>query len=54
MAESRINLKLRPWVNSADYWNVRSDLLQNIKPSFDASGISIPYPQREIHLHNIS
>ncbi len=54
LADSSINLNVRPWVNSAEYWNVRSDLLQNIKQSFDANGISIPYPQRDVHMHNVA
>jgi len=52
LAESSINLNIRPWVNSADYWNVRSDLLQGLKQTFDANGISIPYPQQDVHMHN--
>ena len=51
LGESSIDLAVRPWVNSADYWNVRSDLLETIKREFDAKGISIPYPQRDIHMH---
>ena len=51
LADSSVNLNIRPWVNSADYWNVRSDLLQNVKQSFDDNGISIPYPQQDVHMH---
>ena len=51
LGESSVDLAVRPWVNSADYWNVRSDLLETIKREFDARGISIPYPQRDVHLH---
>jgi len=51
LGESSIDLAVRPWVNSADYWNVRSDLLETIKHEFDAKGISIPYPQRDVHMH---
>lgn len=51
LGESSVDLAVRPWVNSADYWNVRSDLLEAIKREFDAKGISIPYPQRDVHLH---
>ena len=42
LADSSVNLNVRPWVNSGDYWAVRSDLLENIKRSFDTSGVSIP------------
>jgi small conductance mechanosensitive channel len=51
LGESSVDFAVRPWVNSADYWNVRSDLLETIKREFDAKGISIPYPQRDVHLH---
>jgi small conductance mechanosensitive channel len=42
----------RSWVNSADYWGVYFDLTENTKLAFDASGISIPYPQRDVHLYS--
>lgn len=51
LGESSVDLAVRPWVSSADYWNVRSDLLESIKREFDAKGISIPYPQRDVHVH---
>jgi len=41
-----------PWVNRSDYWTVRADLMDRIKLAFDDNGISIPYPQQDIHLHN--
>jgi len=50
LGESSIDLAVRPWVKKEDYWKVRSDLLQAIKETFDQNGISIPYPQRDIHL----
>tara|TARA_R110000772_G_scaffold47928_10_gene109363 strand:+ start:809 stop:1642 length:834 start_codon:yes stop_codon:yes gene_type:complete len=51
MADSSINLNVRPWVKAEDYWAVRSDLLESIKLSLDQAGISIPYPQRDVHLY---
>lgn len=55
LGESSIDLAVRPWVKKEDYWKVRSDLLQTIKETFDQNGISIPYPQRDVHLKsNIS
>jgi small conductance mechanosensitive channel len=51
LGESSVDLAVRPWVNSADFLNVRSDLLESIKREFDAKGISIPYPQRDLHMH---
>lgn len=50
LGESSIDLAVRPWVKASDYWTVRSDLLQAIKESFDANGISIPFPQRDLHI----
>ena len=50
LADSSVNFAVRPWVNSADYWVVRSDLLEQVKAKFDANGISIPFPQRDVHL----
>lgn len=50
LGDSSVNLAVRPWVNAADYWVVRSDLLERVKAKFDANGISIPFPQRDVHL----
>lgn len=50
LGESSINLAVRPWVKTSDYWGVRSELLQGIKETFDEKGISIPYPQRDLHI----
>ena len=50
LADSSVNFAVRPWVNAADYWVVRSDLLEQVKAKFDANGISIPFPQRDVHL----
>ncbi len=38
-------------VDSGDYWNLRFDLNKAVKQRFDAEGISIPFPQRDVHLH---
>ena len=53
LADSSINFAVRPWVNSADYWVVRSDLMERVKEKFDANGISIPYPQQDLHLFKV-
>lgn len=53
LGDSSVNLNVRPWVNSADYWGVRADLLENIKVKFDDAGISIPYPQQDVHMHEV-
>jgi len=51
LADSSVNFVVRPWVNSADYWGVKWDLTENIKAAFDANGISIPFPQQDVHMH---
>ena len=53
LADSSVNFNVRPWVNSDDYWPVRADLLEKVKLSFDQQGISIPYPQMDIHVDKI-
>jgi small conductance mechanosensitive channel len=40
-------------VNSADYWPLRADMLETIKVLFDEAGISIPYPQQDVHIHEV-
>lgn len=54
LADSSVNFVVRPWVNSADYWAVKWDLTENIKAAFDANGISIPYPQQDVHMHQVN
>jgi len=53
LGDSSVNLNVRPWVNSEDYWSVRPDLLEKIKARFDEVGISIPYPQQDVHMHEV-
>ncbi|MGK0456159.1 MAG: small conductance mechanosensitive channel [Zhongshania aliphaticivorans] len=50
LGESSVDFSVRPWVNSADFWSVKCDLTKNIKETFDAEEISIPFPQRDVHL----
>lgn len=49
LADSSVNFNVRPWCKSADYWGVYFDTHENIKLAFDEQGISIPYPQMDIH-----
>jgi small conductance mechanosensitive channel len=51
LADSSVNFVVRPWVNTADYWSVRFDLTEAIKKRFDKEGISIPFPQQDVHLY---
>lgn len=50
LADSSVNFVVRPWVKSGDYWPVHFDLTEKVKLAFDENGISIPYPQMDIHL----
>jgi small conductance mechanosensitive channel len=51
LADSSVNFVVRPWVMTADYWGVYFDLTERVKLAFDARGISIPFPQRDVHMH---
>lgn len=50
LADSSINIVVRPWVKSPDYWDAHFALTEAIKTRFDAEGITIPFPQRDVHL----
>ena len=52
LADSSVNLIVRPWVKNSDYIDVYYSLLEEIKKRFDQEGISIPYPQSDVHIHN--
>jgi small conductance mechanosensitive channel len=51
LADSSVNLVLRVWVDAANYWPVKFDMLEKVKKTFDQEGISIPYPQQDVHYH---
>ena len=51
LADSSVNFVVRPWVNSADYWGVYFDITEAIKKKFDEEGVSIPFPQRDVHIY---
>lgn len=53
LADSSVNFIVRPWCRTEDYWDVRWDITREVKLVFDAEGISIPYPQRDVHLHPV-
>ncbi len=50
LADSSVNFVVRPWVKSGDYWPVLFDTQETVKLRFDAEGISIPYPQQDLHI----
>jgi small conductance mechanosensitive channel len=51
LGESSVNFICRPWAKTADFWRVHWDLTMQVKKAFDAAGITIPFPQRDVHLH---
>ncbi len=53
MADSSVNLVVRPWVKTTDFWPTRWDLTKTIKERLEAAGCSIPYPQRDVHLYRV-
>ncbi len=50
LGDSSVNIIIRVWVSSGDYWNVKFDLTKRFKEALEANGISIPFPQRDVHL----
>ena len=51
LADSSVNIACRPWVNAADYWDFYFDMTETVKKRFDAEGITIPFPQRDVHVY---
>jgi small conductance mechanosensitive channel len=49
--DSSVNLFVRPWANSEDYWGIYFDMMEKVKIEFDKENISIPFPQRDVHIH---
>jgi small conductance mechanosensitive channel len=52
LADSSVNFVVRPWVNASDYWDVYFDMTEKIKVALDSAGITIPFPQRDVHMKN--
>jgi len=53
LADSSVNFVVRPWVKTSDYWGVMFDMTEAIKKRFDKEGISFPFPQQDVYLHNV-
>lgn len=51
---SSVDFVVRPWCKSDDYWGVRFDTIEAVKIALDENGISIPFPQRDVHIYNES
>jgi len=54
LADSSVNFNVRPWAKGSDYWTVYADVHEQVKSEFDKHGISIPYPQRDVHMHTVA
>jgi len=52
LGDSSVNFVVRPWVKSADYWDAYFDITTKAKLALDENGITIPYPQRDVHIKN--
>ncbi len=53
LADSSVNFAVRVWVKASDYWGVFFDMQENVKKTFDNENIGIPYPQTDVHLHQV-
>ena len=51
LGDSSVNFIVRPWTKTENYWNVYWDITREVKLRFDREGISIPFPQRDVHVH---
>ena len=51
LADSSVNIVCRPWAKTSDWWQVKTEITREVKRRFDAAGISIPFPQRDVHVH---
>jgi len=51
LGDSSVNIICRPWSKTADYWTVKFDVTKRVKERFDAEDVTIPFPQRDVHLY---
>ena len=54
LADSSVNFVVRPWVKKEDYWDVYFAMMEQIKLAFDKNGISIPFPQQDVYMHEVA
>ncbi|WP_417612467.1 mechanosensitive ion channel family protein [Owenweeksia hongkongensis] len=50
LADSSVNFHVRAWAKSSDFWDIYNNMNEKVKKAFDAAGVSIPFPQRDVHL----
>ena len=53
LGDSSVDFGVRPWVKGDDYWGVRAEILESAKIELEAAGCSIPYPQSDVHMHQV-
>ncbi|MGB0774905.1 MAG: mechanosensitive ion channel family protein, partial [Akkermansiaceae bacterium] len=51
--DNSVNLMVRVWGDSSDFWGISFDLTEAVKKAFDQAGISFPYPQTDVHMHRV-
>ena len=52
LGDSSVNFVMRVWAKAEDYWDIYFEMQENVKLTFDKEGISIPFPQTDVHLYN--
>lgn len=52
LGDSSVDITVRAWVDTPEYWNLNFDMIEKVKKEFDKQGVSIPFPQRDIHVYN--
>ncbi len=52
LGDNAVSISIRCWCKGSDYWPLHFDMIERVKLTFDKEGISFPYPQRDVHLHN--
>jgi small conductance mechanosensitive channel len=53
LGQSSVDIVCRPWAKTSDWWQVKTDVTRQVKRRFDRAGISIPYPQQDVHIHYV-
>jgi small conductance mechanosensitive channel len=54
LGDSSVDFAVRPWAKTEDFWTVKGDILETAKVELEAAGLNIPYPQTDVHLHQVS
>jgi len=54
LGDSSVDIVVRPWCNTSDYWTIRFELTRSLKEGLEAAGCSIPYPQRDVHMYSVA